>query len=60
MLAIFALGRVLKDGQRDFDKDPNVQHVSDRDAALVAAQALLVPGRRILLRDLDIGEWCEN
>ena len=56
---IFALGRVSKDGQRDFDGDPNVQHVSDRDAALVAAKALLVAGRRILLRDLDSGEWSE-
>jgi hypothetical protein len=53
----FALGRVSKDGQRDFDGDPNVQHVSERDAALVAAKALLVAGRRILLRDLDSGEW---
>jgi hypothetical protein len=56
---IFALGRVSTNGQRDFDRDPNVQHVSDRDAALIAAKALLATGRRILLRDLDTGEWSE-
>jgi hypothetical protein len=56
---IFALGRVSRDGQHDFSGDPNVQHVSDRDAALVAAKALLIAGRRILLRDLDSGEWSE-
>jgi hypothetical protein len=56
---VFALGRVSRDGQRDFDGDPNVQHASDRDAALVAARALIAAGRRILLRDLDTGEWSE-
>ena len=56
---IFALGRVSKDGQSDFDSDPNVQHVSNRDAALIGAKALLAAGRRILIRDLDTGEWSE-
>jgi hypothetical protein len=50
------LRAIQKDGQHDFSGDPNVQHVSDSDAALVAAKALLMAGRRILLRDLDSGE----
>jgi hypothetical protein len=56
---VLAVGQVLKDGQRDFDGIPNIQHVSDRDAALSAAKALLLPGRRILLRNIDTGEWSE-
>jgi hypothetical protein len=56
---VFAVGRVSKDGQRDFDSEPNVQHVSDSEAAFAAARALRAPGRRILLRDLDTGEWSE-
>jgi hypothetical protein len=56
-LAAFAVGRVSKDGQCDFDGEPNVQHTRRRDEALTVAKALLVPGRRILVQDLDTGEW---
>jgi hypothetical protein len=56
---VFAVGRVSKDGQRDFAGAPNVQHASRREEALTVAKALLVPGRRILAQDLDTGEWSE-
>jgi hypothetical protein len=56
---VFAVGRVSKDGQLDLEHEPNVQHVSDSALATAAAKALLEPGRRILLRDLDIEEWSE-
>jgi hypothetical protein len=52
---VFAVGRVSKDGQCDFDGEPNVQYTRRRDEALHVANALLVPGRRILVQDLDTG-----
>jgi hypothetical protein len=39
---VFAVGRVSKDGQCDFDWEPNVQHTRRRDEALTVAEALLV------------------
>jgi hypothetical protein len=56
---VFAVGRVSKDGQLDFNHEPKVQHVSDSDTAIATAKALRAPGQRILLRDLDTGEWSE-
>jgi hypothetical protein len=56
---VFAVGRVLKDGQCGFEGQPNVQYLRRRDEALTIAKALLVPGRRILVKDLDTGEWSE-
>jgi hypothetical protein len=56
---VFAVGRVSKDGQCDFDGEPNVQYTRRRDEALDVANALLVPGRRILVQDLDTGVWSD-
>jgi hypothetical protein len=56
---IHAVGQVLRDGQQDFHAQMNVKYVSDRAAAEAEAKALVVPGRRILLRNLDTGDWSE-
>jgi hypothetical protein len=57
--AIYGVGLVSEDGQQDFHGGVNVQHVSDRAAAVAKAKALVQPGRRIFLRNLDSGDWSE-
>jgi hypothetical protein len=54
---IYAVGPVAKDRQQDFSSHMNVTYVSDRAAAVAAAKALVVPGRRIFLWDIDTGDW---
>jgi hypothetical protein len=56
---IYAVGQVSSDGQQDFHAQMNVKYVSDRAAAVAEAEALVVPGRRIFLRNLDTGDWFE-
>ena len=56
---VHALGQVSQDGQQDFHNQENVTHESDYAAAVAAARALLAPGRRIFLRNLDTGDWFE-
>jgi hypothetical protein len=55
---VYAVGQVSKDGQQDFHEG-SVKHETDRAAAVAAAKALLAPGRRILLRNLDADDWSE-
>jgi hypothetical protein len=57
--SVYAVGPVIKDGQQDFHGQPNVKYMSDRAAAVAGAKALLRPGRRIYLRNIDTGEWAE-
>jgi hypothetical protein len=57
--AICGVGLVSVDGQQDFHGGVNVQHVSDRAAAVTKAKALVQPGRRMFLRNLDTGGWSE-
>jgi hypothetical protein len=54
-----AVGRVSEDGQQDFRRLANVTHVSDRAAAVAEAKALVVPGRRMFLWNIDTGDWSE-
>jgi len=56
---IHAVGQVSQDGQQDFNGQENLKHESDYAAAVAAAQALLVPGRRIFFRNLDTDDWSE-
>ena len=56
---IYAVGLVTKEGQQDFCGQMNVTHVPDRAAAMVEAKALLVPGRRIVLCNMDTNDWSE-
>ena len=57
--AIYGVGRVSQDGQQDFHGGVNVEHVRDRAAAVAKAKALVQPGRRIFLLNLDSGGWSE-
>jgi hypothetical protein len=56
---IHAVGLVSKDGQQHFCGQLNVKHFRDRDSAMVEARALLVPGRRIFLSNIDTSDWSE-
>jgi hypothetical protein len=56
---VYAVGQVINDGQQDFRAQTNVKYVRDRSAAVAEAKALVVPGRRIFLRNLDTGDWSE-
>jgi hypothetical protein len=55
----YGVGLVTVDGQRDFQGRVNVVHVSNRAAAVAKAKALVQPGRRIFLRNIDSGTWSE-
>lgn len=57
--AIYAVGLVSGDGQQDVHGGVNVKYVSDRVAAVAKAKALVQPGRRIFLQNLDTGGWSE-
>jgi hypothetical protein len=57
---IHAVGRVTAGGQQDFHRiEPPPVYIVDHDEALVAAQTLVMPGRRIFLVRLDSGAWSE-
>jgi hypothetical protein len=56
---IYAVGLVSADRQQDLHSGVNVQHISDRAAAVAKAKALVQPGRRIFLRNIDSGIWSE-
>lgn len=57
--AIYGVGRVSQDGQQDFHGGVKVEHVRDRAAAVAKAKALVQPGRRIFLWDIDTRKWSE-
>lgn len=56
---VYAVGQVSDDGQKDFHTQTNLKYLNDRTAAVAEAKAVVVPGRRIFVRDLDTGEWSE-
>jgi hypothetical protein len=56
---IHAVGRISKDGQQDLHGQENVEYVTGRAAAVAKAKALLAPGRRIFLQNIDTREWSE-
>ena len=58
-LEVYAVGRVVRDGQQDFGGEAGVKYSRVRVTAEAAAKALVEPGRRIYFRDLDTGEWSE-
>jgi hypothetical protein len=55
--AIHAVGVVSKDGQQAFRGQTDVKYVSGHADALAEARAILVPGRRVFLLDIDFGDW---
>jgi hypothetical protein len=56
---VHAVGPVSKDGQQDFDGQTNLKHVRDRNDAVAEARALVVPGGRIFVLNIDTGDWSE-
>ncbi len=56
---VHAVGLVSKDGQQDFHGQMNVTYVHDAAAAMVEATALVQPGRRLFIWNLDTGDWSE-
>jgi hypothetical protein len=56
---VYAVGRVVRDGQQDFPGEAGVTYSRVRVAAETVAKAIVEPGRRIYYQDLDTGEWSE-
>jgi hypothetical protein len=57
---VYAVGAVFEDGQQEFDHQAqDVKHVGDRAAAVTEAKALVAPGRRMFLRNIDTDVWSE-
>ncbi len=57
--AVHAVGRVSRDGQQDFSSETNVKYQIDYVTAVAQARALVSPGGRIFLRNIDTGDWNE-
>jgi hypothetical protein len=57
--ATHAVGRVSESGQQDLRGQTNLKYVSDYAAAVAEAKALVVPGRRIFVQNIDTGDWSE-
>ena len=55
----YVVGNVFADGQQDFAAQKNVKQERDHAAAVAVAKTLLVPGRRIFIRNIDKDEWSE-
>jgi len=56
---IYAVGRVSKDGQQDFGSQTDITYAEGHAAAVAEAKALVAPGGRIFLQDIDTYEWSE-
>ena len=57
--SVHAVGRVARNGQQDFGSGRNVTYEIDYAAAVAQAKALVRPGRRIFVRNIDTGDWNE-
>ena len=56
---IYGVGKVSKDGQQDFGSHTDITYADDRASAVIQANALVAPGRKIFFRNIDTGEWSE-
>ena len=56
---VYAVGSVAAAGQHDFSHSEQVRHVLTRAEAVTTAKALVAPGGRIHLLDIDTGKWSE-
>ena len=56
---VYAVGSVATAGQHDFSHSERVCHVATHAEAVTTAKALVVPGGRIHLLDIDTAEWSE-
>jgi hypothetical protein len=57
--SVHAVGRVSKDGQQDFRNEAHVKYETDYTAAVIQANTLVAPGRRVFFRNIDTGAWYE-
>lgn len=55
----YSVGHVFTAGQQDFAAQKNVKHERTRAAAIAVAKSLVVPGRRIFIRNIDTDDWSE-
>jgi hypothetical protein len=55
----YTVWKISKAGQQDFDRQTTVKHVNQRAAAVAEARALVTPGRRIFLMNIDTGAWSD-
>ena len=53
---LYAVGSVATAGQHDFSHSEPVRHVVTHAEAVTTAKALVAPGGRIFLRDIETGE----
>ena len=56
---VYAVGSVLTAGQHDFSHSEQVRHVTTHAEAVDAAKAIVAPGARIYLLDIDTEEWSQ-
>ena len=56
---VYAVRQAAKNAQQDFGTQRNVRYVRDRITAVHEAKALVVPGRRMFLWNIDTGDWSE-
>ena len=56
---VYAVGSVTGAGQHDFNHSEPVRHVSTHAEAVTTANALVAPGGRIYLLDIDTAEWSQ-
>ena len=52
-----AVGAISEEGQQEFKA--NMSYERDRTAAEAAARKLVMPGRRIYIKNTDTGHWAE-
>jgi hypothetical protein len=58
-LTIYAVGRVIADGQQHFRTEGRALYSSDRKQTLMRAKVLVLPRRRIYWLNVDTGDWSE-
>ena len=52
-----AVGAIFEDGQQFLKA--NISYEPDRTAAEAAARSLVMPGRKIYIKNTDTGQWAE-
>jgi hypothetical protein len=46
-------------GQQDLGNQTGIKYANDHAAAVAEAKALVAPGRKILLQNIDTNDWSE-
>jgi hypothetical protein len=56
---IYGVGRVSREGQQDLGNQTDITYANDHAAAVAEAKALVAPGRKIFLQNIDTNDWSE-